>query len=165
MRAAGAQDLPALARFLVLAGWWSDPTPSPVALDALLADDHLARYLEGWGRVGDVGVVAEDDGGRPVGAAWCRRFSASRPGYGFLDEATPELSIAVGPDHRGAGLGGRLLRSVHDSLRLHGVEAVSLSVEAANPARRLYERAGYRPVAEAPGAITMRCALGSRRPS
>jgi ribosomal protein S18 acetylase RimI-like enzyme len=37
----------------------------------------------------------------------------------------------------------------------HGAPGVSLSVEADNPARRLYERAGFAVVREGGGALTM----------
>lgn len=158
LRPATAEDAPVLTRFLVLAATWSEPRPG-TTVDALLADDHVRRYVEAWPRADDVGVVAEDECTSPLGAAWCRRFSARRPGYGFLDEATPELSIAVEPGHRGEGVGARLLRAVHEALRDRAVEAVSLSVERANPARHLYERAGYRPVGGSDGSVTMRCAL------
>lgn len=163
LRPATAEDAPVLTRFLLLAATWSEPTPG-TTVGALLADDHVRRYVEAWPRADDVGVVAEDGRTSPVGAAWCRRFSSQRPGYGFFDEATPELSIGVEPGYRGEGVGTRLLRAVHDALRDRGVEAVSLSVERANPARHLYERAGYRPVSGSDGSVTMRLARWARPP-
>src|SRR5216683_4225921 len=58
----------------------------------LLREPAIARYVEEWGiRSGDSGLIALVDGA-PVGAAWLRCFSASEPGYGFVDERTPELS-------------------------------------------------------------------------
>ena len=40
------------------------------------------------------------EGGNRLGAAWLRLFPASAPGYGFVDEQTPELTISVVPSRR-----------------------------------------------------------------
>ena len=108
---------------------------------------ELARYVDGWGgRTEDMGVVAVDhDSGDRVGAAWLRLLTGDAKGYGYVDDETPELAIAVLPGHRGRGLGERLLRELLDAARVD-FGAVSLSVRADNPARRLYERTGFRPV-------------------
>jgi GNAT superfamily N-acetyltransferase len=54
-------------------------------------------------------LIAIDDG-FPVGAAWYRLFRKDQPGYGFVDEETPELAIAVVPSRRGRGIGEALSR-------------------------------------------------------
>lgn len=82
----------------------------------------------------DVGRIAEDDSGEPIGAAWVRQVE----GYGFIDHDTPELGIAVVADHRGAGVGTALLESL-----LAAIPRVSLSVDVRNPAKALYERLGF----------------------
>ena len=108
----------------------------------------LARYVEGWGRPTDLGVVAVDDGtGERIGAAWLRLLTGEAKGFGYVDDDTPELAIAVVPGHRGRGVGERLLAELLDAAR-GSFGAVSLSVRADNPARRLYERAGFRTVHE-----------------
>ena len=77
-------------------------------------------------------------------------------GYGYVDDETPELAIAVLPDHRGRGLGRRLLRELLDAAGGR-FGAVSLSVRAENPAWRLYERTGFRVAVERePGESTPR---------
>ena len=60
----------------------------------------LWRYVSGWGRRGDTSVVALEDG-FPIGAAWSRLFTRDEPGFGFVDEQTPEVAIAVVPSRRG----------------------------------------------------------------
>lgn len=58
--------------------------------------------------------------------------------------------LACYPEHRGQGLGGRLLDLAEDLARGEGVACTSLIVASANTgARRLYERKGYRERASA----------------
>lgn len=125
--------------------WGPGEAGSKPPPEELLADARLRRYVAGWGRPGDFAVVARDArGGREVGAAWYRTFPEDRPGYGFVDEATPEIALAVDPDRRGVGVGGTLLRAVMDAARAGGFRAVSLSVHKGNhPALRLYEKSGF----------------------
>lgn len=116
------------------------------------------RYTTAWGRPGDRAVVALDRA-FPIGAAWFRRFPAAEPGYGFLDEETPELAIAVVPDWRRRGIGKDLLAALLEQARADGVKALSLSVRRDNPAIALYESFGFRPVAERGDARLMRVEL------
>jgi ribosomal protein S18 acetylase RimI-like enzyme len=131
-----------MAAMLVEAAYppWIDPKPTP---DEALSDPHVARYLRSWGRAGDLGVIAEDASG-PIGAAWCRLLPASEPGYGFVAEDVPEISIAVRAEHRGEGVGQRLLTALIEDASSQGIRALSLSVHALNPAAvHIYERAGF----------------------
>ena len=121
----------------------------------------LARYTENWGREGDVAVIAMEGGNR-LGAAWLRLFPASAPGYGFVDEQTPELTISVVPSRRRHGLGQELLDGLLERAREAGFAAVSLSVEAESPAVAFYERNGFTDVGESHGGLTMRLDLRPR---
>jgi hypothetical protein len=68
-------DEPFLWAMLLEAAHAGDEVPD---IEALKQVPDLARYVEGWGRSSDFGVVATDDGdhGRPVGAAWARLIAA-----------------------------------------------------------------------------------------
>jgi GNAT superfamily N-acetyltransferase len=114
----------------------------------------LARYVDRWGRPGDVAVIAAE-GPNPVGAAWFRRFPASAPGYGFVDEETPELTIAVVPSKRKHGVGQELLDGLLERARAEGVAQLSLSVERGSPAVAFYERNGFSAVGGTDRAVTM----------
>jgi GNAT superfamily N-acetyltransferase len=141
----------------VLTGQWRLPAPLPTGEEPVSNPPH-GCYVDGWMREGDAGVLAVD-GDRPIGAAWYRPFSADEPGYGFLDEATPEISIAVDSSHRGRGIGTALLRALCERAGHVGLRALSLSVERDNPALRIYRRLGFVEVQGTADACTMRLDL------
>src|SRR5437763_11670612 len=114
----------------------------------------LTRYVENWGRPGDVAVMSTETGHR-VGAAWLRVFPEGAPGYGFVDERTPELTIAVVPSRRRHGLGQELLGALLDAAREQGHRQVSLSVEADSPAVAFYSRNGFEHVRDSDGGVVM----------
>jgi len=120
-----------------------------------LAEDEerpVYRYVQNWGRPGDAGVVAVE-GPHSYGAAWYRLFTADEPGFGFVDERTPELTIAVVPSRRGEGAGKELLEALLAQARTDGYEAVSLSTDP-EPAP-YYERLGFERVRADEHAVTM----------
>ena len=123
-------------------------------VNAFEADIPLARYVDNWGRPGDLAVIAHETGNR-VGAAWLRLFRASEPGYAFVDEQTPELSISVVPSRRRHGVGQELLDALLEKARLEGHTQVSLSVEQDSPAVAFYERNGFTRAGESQGGIVM----------
>lgn len=109
----------------------------------ILQRPELSRYVEGWGRAGDLGFVAEEAGsGLPVGAVWSRLPEGVDKGFAYVNDETPELAVAVSPEHRGRGVGTALMkRLLSEASALF--PALSLSVSPENPARRLYERLGF----------------------
>ncbi len=146
-------DLRFLVAMLREAAFWRDPATAP-EVDEVLRRPELTRYVQGWGRPGDRGLVATV-ADTPVGAVWLRRFAAEDAGYGFIDASIPELSIAVDASHRGLGIGRCLLEAMLVQARLDGPAQISLSVETDNPAHRLYQQVGFRDVEVADGAATM----------
>ena len=53
------------------------------------------------------------------------------------------LLLAVMPDRRGRGIGGRLLEEFIESVRAAGASRVHLEVRDGNPAVAMYQRAGF----------------------
>lgn len=110
-------------------------------LESVQSQPYLARYAAGWGRAGDGGFVALMQG-QPSGAAWLRLWPGADKGFGYVNDATPELAMAVVPEWRGQGIGTRLLAFVLQAAQ-SAHPAVSLNVRADNLAVRLYERMGF----------------------
>ena len=152
LRPAVPADAAFLTEMLVEAAFWRPDGPHG-SVDDVLRQPELAHYVAGWPRPTDRGVVAE--AGHPVGAAWLRLFTASHPGYGFVNVATPEVSMGVVREWRGRGIGARLLDALITAAREAELTALSLSVEPDNYARRLYERVGFRQIGQVGGSITM----------
>ena len=120
----------------------------PVGVDppprSMIDLPELHVYIADFGtQPGDHCMVAEAEG-KVVGAAWCRIMED----YGHIDTDTPSLAISLLPKYRGLGIGVRLLDALLLLLRENGYRQASLSVQKENPALRLYQRMGFRIVAE-----------------
>jgi GNAT superfamily N-acetyltransferase len=115
-------------------------------------DLPVFRYVQNWGRRGDGGVIAFT-GHNEYGAAWYRLFPAAAPGFAFVDEETPELTIAVVPSHRGHGTGGELLEALLAQARADGFSSISLSAEPGQT--HFYEKHGFRELRREDGTVTM----------
>lgn len=129
-----------------LSGLWSNKPavvePASQRDAAVFARIHGASFHRGWGEDEFERMLSERNtvvhrlrvGRKIVG------FSVSRIG---ADEAEI-LSIAVAESHRGRGLSNELLLTHLGHLAGRGIRTVFLEVEENNqPARRLYERAGF----------------------
>ena len=147
IRPAGPQDVRFLRDMLRHAYFWR--------IDES-AELPVARYVTGWGREGDSGFVAIDEL-QPVGAAWYRLFGRREPGFGFVDERTPELTVAVVPSRRGKGIGHELMEALLEHARREGYDALSLSSPSDSTA--LYERYGFHIASDQGEAVTMRVSL------
>ena len=154
LRTGGAQDLRFLRDMLHHAYYWRERDPG-------VGPGPVALYVKGWGRRGDTAVIALVDG-FPAGAAWYRLFRVSQPGFGFVDERTPELAAAVVPSARGHGLGGSLLDALLDRARAEEHPAISLCVDKENVgAIHVYEQHGFERISESDDSVTMVARLRS----
>ena len=61
------------------------------------------------------------------------------------DEAIHVIDIALMPEHRGAGIGTKLLKKLQKEARAAG-KPLTIHVERFNPALRLYQRLGFKQV-------------------
>lgn len=153
LRPATADDAGFLLDMLVEAYNWSGEE----RVSRLDVESHprVHMYVADWPRGQDFGVVAVADHGARVGASWARTFSAEDPGYGFVAEDIPEITMAVEESHRGHGIGRRLLEALVAAAREKGWRAVSLSVENGNGVVRLYRTVGFVTVGRAGSSDTM----------
>ncbi len=116
---------------------------------------ELARYVQDWGRDGDCGFMVIDSlAEKPVGAVWLRLLTEHNKGYGYVNDDTPELGIAVLPEYRGQGLGTQLLTHLVESS--YGQTPISLSVSIDNPAVRLYKRFGFAVISRSDESLLMK---------
>ncbi len=149
LRAATSADESFLREMVFVALFVADGQP-PFAREVLDRPD-ISHYYRGFGHgAGDSGLIAHIPSREPVGAAWVRQLTGDDPGYGYVDDDTPELTIAVLVTHRANGVGTRLLAEL-----CRAVPRCSLSVDQRNPARRLYERFGFAVVAFDGNSLTM----------
>lgn len=133
------RDQDQLWRWLHIALW--DPPPAPPRPIEVLQDPRVRIYAEGWGRPGDVGVVAQVEG-VDAGSCWLRLLPRG-VGLGSIDAKTPQLGIALEPQFQHRGYGQPLMLEALEAARRAGYEQVSLTVHPENPARRVYERCGF----------------------
>jgi RimJ/RimL family protein N-acetyltransferase len=163
IRAAVASD-EAFLREMLYQSLYVPPGNAPFDRE-FLNRPEIARYVEGWGRTGDFGLIAVDAiTNQPIGAVWMRLFAESQKGYGYVASDIPELGMALLSEYRGRGIGSILLRRTLE-IAADSFGAVSLSVFEDNPAKRLYERLGFEPIATSENVVIMMKRLRPSAPS
>lgn len=103
----------------------------------------LQIYVSDFGKQDDNCLVAECDG-KVIGAVWARIIND----YGHIDDKTPSLAISLYKDFRGLGIGTALMKEMIELLKSKGYAKVSLSVQKANYAYKLYKKVGFEVVRE-----------------
>ena len=140
-----SEDEPVLWEMLYY-GLFSAGKSEPPSRDVVRRPE-ISRYVEGWGRVGDTGFVAHDEKNQALlGAAWLRRPTDK-------SDASPELALAVKPEHRGHGIGTALLTQLVRANPDHSM--ISVSFVTGKPVLRLYERFGFKVVEQRADAVVM----------
>lgn len=153
LRAATRADGAFLVEMTCEAANWNPDRVRPKT--DLLADRAVTRYARGWKGPADGGVVAVDANDEPIGACWYRVLPQDDPGYGFVATGVPELTLGVRPMWRAQGVGRALLEAACAAAARAGHQRVSLSVERANFAHRLYRSAGFTVVSSGVDSDTM----------
>lgn len=132
------------------------PAGQPPLPKSVITDKSLSKYIENWGKDKfDIALVVEVDH-QLIGAIWGRLLTRENKGFGYVDDNTPELSMAVQPEYRNQGIGTELIRAIASEYEKMGVEYLSLSVDKANQASHLYKRLGCEIVGETETSWTMK---------
>ena len=106
---------------------------------SIIQQPELQKYIADFGKdKGDYCLVAEVDKAL-VGAVWVRIMDD----YGHVDDDTPSLSISVKAPYRQKGIGTALMKEMLPLLKSEGFQQVSLSVQKANYASKMYLKLGF----------------------
>ena len=87
-------------------------------------------------------VYVAETSGKIAGVVWCRIMDD----YGHVDNDTPSLAISLLEEFRHCGIGTALMQHMLTALKQQGYPQVSLSVQKANYAARMYKKLGFETV-------------------
>jgi ribosomal-protein-alanine N-acetyltransferase len=121
------EDLSFLWKILYSAALWNPAENNP-SIEIALSIPEIKKILTGWGRKGDTAIIAETNKQEKIGAAWYRYWTTENHSFGFVDENTPELGIAVILEFRSRGTGNKLLKALITEAKEQHIKALSLSV-------------------------------------
>ena len=147
------EEIPLLDDFLYEAIFIPEGVAAPPR--SIIEQEDLQVYVKDFGRrPDDYCLVAERDG-KIVGTVWVRVMDD----YGHVDDRTPSLAISLYKEYRNQGIGTELLGRMLELLRREGYRRVSLSVQKANYALRMYQKAGFETIADRGEEMLMLCRL------
>ena len=110
----------------------------------IIEQPELRVYVENFGsEKDDHALVAEYDD-KVIGAVWVRIMDD----YGHINDGVPSLAISVLEEYRGMGIGTVLMKEMLRLLSEHSYNGVSLSVQKANHAARMYQQLGFKVISE-----------------
>ena len=136
------EEIPVREDFLYEAIFIPEGVPAPPR--SVIENEDLQVYIRDFGKLPDDRCLVAEVDGKIVGAVWTRIMDD----YGHIDDQTPSLAISLYKEYRGQGIGTELLRRMLERLSSDGYRRVSLSVQKMNYALRMYEKAGFKTVAD-----------------
>lgn len=148
-----ANEIPLLDNFLYEAIFIPEGVPAPPR--DIIEHKELQVYVRDFGRRPDDRCLVAECDGQVVGAVWTRIMDD----YGHIDAETPSLAMSLYKEYRHRGIGTELLSKMLLLLREDGYKRVSLSVQKANYAVRMYRRVGFEVIGETEEEFIMVCNL------
>ncbi len=121
---------------------------------AIIKQPELQVYIADFGKSDDWCLVAEVKE-KIVGAVWVRVMDD----YGHIDDETPSFAMSLYEEYRNMGIGTALMRDMLEFLKNKGYKQTSLSVQKANYAARMYQKAGFEVIDENEEEYIMVCRL------
>ena len=147
------EEIPLLNDFLYEAIFIPEGVPAPPR--SIIENEDLQVYVRDFGTKADDRCLVAEVSGKVVGAVWTRVMND----YGHIADGIPSLAISLYKDYRHQGIGTELLREMLQLLRRDGYPQVSLSVQKANYAFRMYLKAGFEVLKETEEEYLMVCTI------
>lgn len=146
-------EIPILDDFLYEAIYIPEGMVAPPR--SILENEDLQVYVRDFGKQPDDCCLVCECDGKVVGAIWVRMMDD----YGHIDETTPSLAMSLYKEYRGRGFGTKMMEDMLGLLQKKGYAKVSLSVQKANYALRMYKKAGFEIVTDHGEDVLMVCYL------
>ena len=147
------EEISLLNDFLYEAIFIPEGVPAPPRF--IIENEDLQVYVRDFGKKTDDRCLVAEVAGKVVGAVWTRVMND----YGHITDGIPSLAISLYKDYRNQGIGTELLREMLQLLPRDGYRQVSLSVQKANYAFRMYQKAGFEVMKETEEEYLMLCEL------
>ena len=147
------EEIPLLNDFLYEAIFIPGGVPAPSK--SIINNEDLQVYVRDFGKKADDRCLVAEVEGKVIGAVWTRMMND----YGHIADGIPSLAISIYKDYRHQGIGTDLLREMLQRLKRDGYPQVSLSVQKANYAFRMYQKAGFEVLKETEEEYLMVCNL------
>jgi ribosomal protein S18 acetylase RimI-like enzyme len=122
---------------------------------SVILEPGLHIYIKDFGKSQHDHCLCAEVDGRIVGAVWVRII----PGYGSIDDRTPEFAISLYKEYRGYGIGTSLMKEMLKKLMSLGYQKTSLAVQKDNYAYKMYSIVGFEIVDENEEEYIMICHL------
>ncbi len=147
------EEIPILGDFLYEAIFIPEGVAAPSR--SILDDENLQVYIRDFGQMPADRCLVAEVGDKIVGAIWSRIMND----YGHIADDVPSIAISLYKEYRNLGIGTDMLRQMLELLKADGYKSVSLSVQKANYAMRMYQKAGFRILSDDGEEVLMRCIL------
>ena len=148
-------EIPLLKDFLYEAIFIPEGVQAPPR--SIIDDESLQVYIRDFGLSPDDHCLVAEVDDKIVGAIWGRIIND----YGHIADDVPSIAISLYKEYRNQGIGTDLLKQMISLLKGKGYKSVSLSVQKANYAMRMYQKAGFIVLSDDGEEVIMQCPLVS----